>query len=79
MALSSGSDDRTRTVVHVEVIDDGSAVSLPFVRAATPDGDGGRGLLMVELLSARWGVHHDDETGNAVWFHLPDSTTNHDQ
>ncbi|WP_271216489.1 ATP-binding protein [Streptosporangium carneum] len=77
LALSHDHDGHGGTVVHVEVIDDGSAASLPFVRAATPDGDGGRGLLMVELLSARWGVHHDDEAGNAVWFHLPDSTTGH--
>ncbi|MEV8634127.1 ATP-binding protein [Streptosporangium sp. NPDC051023] len=68
VALSNDHGDST---VHVEVIDDGSDGSLPFVRAATTDSDGGRGLLMVELLSARWGVHHD-ETGNAVWFHLPD-------
>ncbi|GAA3131461.1 hypothetical protein GCM10017600_89110 [Streptosporangium carneum] len=71
VALSNNHGD---SVIHVEVIDDGSADSLPFVRAATLGGDGGRGLLMVELLSVRWGVHHDDEAGNAVWFHLPDST-----
>ncbi|MEV7907910.1 ATP-binding protein [Streptomyces anulatus] len=76
VALSTDHDG-CGTVVHVEVIDDGSAVSLPFVRAATPDSDGGRGLFMVETLSARWGVHHDDEVGNAVWFHLPDVTTGH--
>lgn len=66
------SNDHGGGVVHVEVIDDGSDGSLPFVRAATADGDGGRGLFMVESMSARWGVHHDDEGGNAVWFHLPD-------
>ncbi len=63
--------------VHVEVIDDGSARSLPFIRAATPDGDGGRGLFMVEALSTRWGVHHGPEAGNAVWFHLADGGVHH--
>ncbi|MFF5209497.1 ATP-binding protein [Streptosporangium sp. NPDC000396] len=59
-------------VVHVEVIDDGSAGSVPFIRMAEIDSDGGRGLFMVDVLAADWGTHQDDEAGNAVWFHLPD-------
>ncbi|MEV7011234.1 ATP-binding protein [Streptosporangium sp. NPDC051022] len=74
-----GHDDHGADVIHVEVIDDGSAASLPFVRAATLDGDGGRGLFMVELLSTRWGVHHDAEAGNAVWFHLADTAAGNDR
>ncbi len=58
-------------MVHAEVIDDGSATSLPFVRAAGLDSDGGRGLLLVEAMATGWGVHHDTEAGTAVWFHLP--------
>ncbi|MEU9831206.1 ATP-binding protein [Streptosporangium sp. NPDC048047] len=56
--------------LHVEVIDDGSADSVPFVRAADSDSDGGRGLLLVELLAAEWGVR-DGRDGTAVWFRLP--------
>ncbi|MFB9674899.1 ATP-binding protein [Streptosporangium vulgare] len=41
-------------MVHAEVIDDGSATSLPFVRAAGPDSDGGRGLLLVEAIATGW-------------------------
>jgi anti-sigma regulatory factor (Ser/Thr protein kinase) len=66
-------------MVHVEVIDDGAAGSIPFVRAAEADSDGGRGLFLVEVMAAGWGTHHDDEAGNAVWFHLPDGTAGHDQ
>ncbi|WP_051864754.1 ATP-binding protein [Streptosporangium roseum] len=55
-------------LVHVEVIDDGSATSVPFVRAA--DSDGGRGLLLVDLIATGWGACRD-ATGNVVWFHLP--------
>ncbi|MEV6865778.1 ATP-binding protein [Streptosporangium subroseum] len=62
-------------MVHVEVIDDGSAGSVPFVRAAEADSDGGRGLFLVEVMAAGWGTHRDDEAGNAVWFHLFDGST----
>jgi hypothetical protein len=62
-------------MVHVEVIDDGSATSVPFIRAANADSDGGRGLFLVEMMASGWGTHHDDEAGNAVWFHVADGTT----
>ncbi|MGW2197510.1 ATP-binding protein [Streptosporangium sp. NPDC001682] len=63
-------------MVHAEVIDDGSTTSLPFVRAADFDSDGGRGLLLVEAMATAWGTHHDPEAGTAVWFHLPTNETN---
>ncbi|MFC4060887.1 ATP-binding protein [Planomonospora corallina] len=59
-------------LAHVEVIDDGSPASVPFLRAAAPDSESGRGLALVDLLAARWGVHHDEETGTAVWFQVAD-------
>lgn len=57
-------------LVHVEVIDDGSATSVPFIRAADADSDGGRGLLLVDLIATGWGACRDT-TGNIVWFRLP--------
>ncbi|MFJ2031172.1 ATP-binding protein [Streptosporangium sp. NPDC087985] len=63
------------TTVHIEVIDDGSATSLPFIRAGDLDSDGGRGLLLVDLLATAWGTHQHDHAGNAVWFHLPHTPT----
>ncbi|GAA3092977.1 ATP-binding protein [Streptosporangium carneum] len=56
-------------VVHVEVLDAGSAVSVPAVREAVADGAGGRGLFLVDLVATDWGAHHGD-TGNAVWFRV---------
>ncbi|WP_344969495.1 ATP-binding protein [Streptosporangium fragile] len=53
--------------VHVEVTDDGSAVSAPAVRVPEPDEDGGRGLWLVDLLATAWGSHHG-EAGGSVWF-----------
>ncbi|GGL32818.1 ATP-binding protein [Planomonospora parontospora] len=61
-------------LAHVEVIDDGSATTMPFLRAATPDGENGRGLALVDLLAAKWSVHHDEETGTAVWFQVCEET-----
>ncbi|WP_433253846.1 hypothetical protein ACQPYK_11155 [Streptosporangium sp. CA-135522] len=58
------------------MIDGGSATSVPFIHAADADGDGGRGLFLVEMMAAGWGAHHD-EAGNAVWFHVADSARWH--
>jgi serine/threonine-protein kinase RsbW len=51
-------------MVHVEVIDDGSAGSVPFVRAAEADSDGGRGLLLVELSPLAQSVKASRISGN---------------
>ncbi|WP_197048877.1 hypothetical protein [Streptosporangium roseum] len=29
----------------------------------------------MEMMASGWGTHHDDEAGNAVWFHVADGTT----
>ncbi len=57
-------------VAHVEVIDDGSTASVPTVQEASEGSGGGRGLWMVSAMATTWGVHHDDEAGNAVWFEI---------
>lgn len=46
---------------------DGSAV-VPR-RRDEPDSDGGRGVLIIEALSTRWGVH-DHQGGKRVWIQL---------
>ncbi|MFD0884381.1 ATP-binding protein [Streptosporangium algeriense] len=56
-------------MVHVEVLDAGSETGGPAVREATADGLGGRGLFLVDLLSADWGAHCG-EMGGAVWFRV---------
>jgi anti-sigma regulatory factor (Ser/Thr protein kinase) len=51
-------------VIRVEVTDSGSG-GVPRPRVA-PDGESGRGLLHVEVLSERWGVCKDP-AGITVW------------
>ena len=56
--------------VRVEVRDDGSAE--PVVRHPEPTAQRGRGLALVEILAADWGVvrhaHEGRRTGKTVWF-----------
>jgi anti-sigma regulatory factor (Ser/Thr protein kinase) len=62
--------------VLVQVHD--TSTSEPQVQALTPDGTGGRGLAMVELLAQQWGVGRPQgswvgpgvATGKTVWFLL---------
>ncbi|KAA9375986.1 MULTISPECIES: ATP-binding protein [Microbispora] len=57
-------------IAHCEVIDDGSATSVPVVRDLSEEDAGGRGLWMVNAMADAWGFHHDDEVGNVVWFRI---------
>ncbi|WP_329425194.1 ATP-binding protein [Streptosporangium sp. NBC_01495] len=57
-------------VIHIEVIDDGSATSVPAIRTADGESLSGRGLSWVNLLASTWGSSQDDEAGGAVWFRL---------
>lgn len=41
----------------------------PAPRSADEDAEGGRGLLLVDLVSDAWG-HEEDEDGKTVWFTL---------
>ncbi|MEV4936540.1 ATP-binding protein [Streptomyces zaomyceticus] len=43
---------------------------LPRLRPASPEGDSGRGLLMVEALADRWGVELGPVPGKTVWAEL---------
>jgi serine/threonine-protein kinase RsbW len=58
-------------LIHIEVIDDGSATSVPAIRPTDGDSLNGRGLGWVDLLASAWGTAHDDEAGRAVWFQIP--------
>ncbi|MEJ5945086.1 ATP-binding protein [Pseudokineococcus basanitobsidens] len=57
-----------RSLVVVEVTDHSSAA--PAVRVPRLDAAGGRGLVLVEALSSRWGTR-TVRGGKAVWFELP--------
>jgi len=54
--------------VHVEVRD--RAEGRPAMRSPAPVDTQGRGLRIVDLLAARWGVRYDADAGKTVWFTL---------
>lgn len=58
-----------RDRIRVEVSD--RSASLPVVRAAKTDATSGRGLALVERLSADWGVAPAPDGGKVVWFEVP--------
>lgn len=57
--------DLTSDVVRVSVEDDSPMP--PMIRDAPPDAAGGRGMLLVDLLSTSWGTAPSDG-GKLVWF-----------
>ena len=59
--------DLTATV-RGQVIDEGSASSIPVVKAESYAADG-HGLFLVENLAEQWG-YESDEAGTTVWFLL---------
>jgi anti-sigma regulatory factor (Ser/Thr protein kinase) len=60
--------DLTETTARFEVSDDDAG--LPAVRRPGRDAVTGRGLLLVDRMSARWGVDAAPP-GKVVWFELP--------
>jgi anti-sigma regulatory factor (Ser/Thr protein kinase) len=54
--------------LHLEVADGGPGPE-PHPRHPTPDAEGGRGLLLVDTLSGRWGVRRGAR-GCVVWVDL---------
>jgi anti-sigma regulatory factor (Ser/Thr protein kinase) len=53
--------------IRIEVRDHGIGFELPQP-APVPGADGGYGLLIVDRLSSRWGIEHNDES--VVWCEL---------
>jgi anti-sigma regulatory factor (Ser/Thr protein kinase) len=62
--------------LHVEVADEGYTATEPRPGTGNVDGEGGRGLLLVEALSEEWGVRSRiTGQGHAVWAALPNWPT----
>ena len=61
-------DPDTAGPVRIEVIDEGSASSIPVVKADSYAPDG-HGLFLVENLAQQWGYESGD-AGTTVWFRL---------
>jgi anti-sigma regulatory factor (Ser/Thr protein kinase) len=55
--------------IRVEVTDEGSAHSSPYIRDE-PDSESGRGLRIVSMLAKEWGVTHRSTT-LTTWCELP--------
>ena len=61
----------TGDMMRIEVTDAGSPTSVPHVTQDGPDAVSGRGLHLIDLLSAgRWGCR-SHEHGRTVWFEIP--------
>ncbi|WP_405872164.1 ATP-binding protein [Streptomyces zaomyceticus] len=56
-------------VLRIEVTDT-RRERLPRAQPASPEGDSGRGLLLVEALADRWGVELGPAPGKTVWAEL---------
>jgi anti-sigma regulatory factor (Ser/Thr protein kinase) len=52
---------------YIEVIDEGSAVTVPEVRNSDAEECGGRGLWLVEAVAASWGVRDEGCRRRVVW------------
>jgi anti-sigma regulatory factor (Ser/Thr protein kinase) len=59
--------DVSPSTVHVRVEDQGRGLATMETRPR-PDATGGRGLVLVDRISDRWGVHPG--TPHSVWFEL---------
>jgi anti-sigma regulatory factor (Ser/Thr protein kinase) len=58
--------------IRVEVTDSGTGT--PTMRSPGPDDPSGRGLQIVDMLSANWGVNPERPSGKTVWFTVPSAT-----
>jgi serine/threonine-protein kinase RsbW len=73
-AIEHGPDGGTITVhvrstdgvFEVAVSDEGE--ELPVVRDAAPSAEGGRGVMLVDMLAQSWGTRLLQGGGKAVWF-----------
>jgi anti-sigma regulatory factor (Ser/Thr protein kinase) len=57
--------------LHIEVEDESGGNTLPALRCPGPDDQGGRGLLLVGMVSSDWGVREAPHgSGRVVWAEL---------
>jgi anti-sigma regulatory factor (Ser/Thr protein kinase) len=57
--------------IRVEARD--HAGGAPVMRSPKPTDPSGRGLKIIDMLSARWGVDSEADVGKTVWFTISDS------
>lgn len=61
---------RTGRDIRVEARD--RAGGSPTMGSPAPTDPSGRGLKIIDMLAARWGVRPDTPKGKTVWFTIPD-------
>jgi anti-sigma regulatory factor (Ser/Thr protein kinase) len=64
---------RSGLEIRVEATD--HAGGTPTMRSPKPTDPSGRGLKIIDMLSAGWGVDSAAEAGKTVWFTISDSAT----
>ena len=57
--------------IRIEATD--HAGGTPTMRSPKPTDPSGRGLKIIDMLSAGWGVRSGSATGKTVWFTVPDT------
>ena len=62
---------RTGGDIRVEATD--GAGGTPEMRSPKPTDPSGRGLKIIDMLSAEWGVDQRAAAGKTVWFRVPDT------
>jgi two-component sensor histidine kinase len=68
--------DETTGLVRIEVADAASAKQPPTAPPSPrPDGESGRGLLLVNALATRWGSAPRHPVGKTVWAEVPLNTS----
>ncbi|GGW62274.1 ATP-binding protein [Streptomyces lucensis JCM 4490] len=64
--------DETRRLVRIEVADAAAAKRPPAAPPSShPEGESGRGLLLVDVLASRWGSAPRHPLGKTVWAEVP--------
>ncbi|MEV8594645.1 ATP-binding protein [Streptomyces sp. NPDC052012] len=70
--------DAAARLVRIEVADAASAKRPPMAPPSSfPDGESGRGLLLVDVLSVRWGSAPRLPVGKTVWAEVPIGAPTH--
>jgi anti-sigma regulatory factor (Ser/Thr protein kinase) len=64
--IRNGQDIRVEATDH--------AGGTPTMRSPEPTEPSGRGLKIIDMLSARWGVQSQPSEGKTVWFTISDAT-----
>lgn len=63
--------DFTRRGDHLRVAVHDASPSEPVVRHVEPSSPGGRGVMLIDALSADWGVERESDGTKTVWFEVP--------